>query len=245
MQNERFLSNSPKVEHIIRGLSLSKSLLVSSILIGEPYTGKKYLAKSIFPKASIIDARDSSDMGAILQKHDELIITHFEHLKDNEIPDFLNKRVIAIADTPYEISRAESRFAFVYEMPSLSQRIEDIPLLKKHLCSKIKEELMITKDTDIDISQLDISDNMRSLKASIYRILVTGDLNQQALEDLLYRFLEPRIIGNNAYRDLLGIFERPLIKAGISKYKSQLKLSEILGLNRNTLRKKMHEHNLD
>ncbi len=245
MQNEHFLSNSPKVDHIIRGLSLSKSLLVSSILVGEPYSGKKYLVKTIFPKAFVVDARANNDIKTILQKYDELIITHFEYLKDSEIPDFSNKKVIAIADTPYDISKAENRFAFVYEMPPLRERKEDIALLKEHFCTQIKKELMINKDITIDTDQLDLSENIRSLKASIYRILVTSDLNQQALENLLYRYLKPKIEGNNAYRDLLGIFERPLIKAGLSRYRSQLKLSNVLGLNRNTLRKKIHEHNLD
>ncbi len=47
--------------------------------------------------------------------------------------------------------------------------------------------------------------------------------------------------GNNAYRENLPIFERPLIEAGLKKYRSQLRLSSILGLNRNTLRKKINE----
>ncbi|HIP61765.1 MAG TPA: Fis family transcriptional regulator, partial [Sulfurovum sp.] len=59
------------------------------------------------------------------------------------------------------------------------------------------------------------------------------------------QYLSKHIDGNNAYRDYLGIYERPLIRAGLKKFKSQLKLSSILGLNRNTLRKKIHEHNID
>jgi len=47
--------------------------------------------------------------------------------------------------------------------------------------------------------------------------------------------------GNNAYRENLPIFERPLIEAGLKRYRSQLRLSSILGLNRNTLRKKINE----
>jgi DNA-binding protein Fis len=40
----------------------------------------------------------------------------------------------------------------------------------------------------------------------------------------------------------LHLYEVPLIRAGIKKFKSQLQLSDKLGLNRNTLRKKITEH---
>jgi len=35
----------------------------------------------------------------------------------------------------------------------------------------------------------------------------------------------------------LHLYEVPIIKAGLQRFKSQLQLSEKLGLNRNTLRK--------
>jgi len=43
----------------------------------------------------------------------------------------------------------------------------------------------------------------------------------------------------------IKIFEKPLIEAGLKKYGSQFKLSNALGINRNTLRKKIHEHDID
>ena len=104
---------------------------------------------------------------------------------------------------------------------------------------------MISSDCHIDKTQLDLSENIKSLKASLYRQLVTADLGQEELEHLIYTYLYPKLEGNNAYRDHIGLFERPLIRAGLEKYRSQLKLSNILGLNRNTLRKKIHEHHLD
>lgn len=38
---EQFLTQSIQVQKIIKGFNLTKSLLVSSILVGEEYTGKK------------------------------------------------------------------------------------------------------------------------------------------------------------------------------------------------------------
>ena len=64
---------------------------------------------------------------------------------------------------------------------------------------------------------------------------------KRILEDYLFQHLE----GDNAYRDNLPLFDVPLISAGLRKYKSQLKLSEVLGLNRNTLRKKISQNSKD
>jgi len=62
---------------------------------------------------------------------------------------------------------------------------------------------------------------------------------------ILFDYLYSKVEGKNAYREHLSLYEKPLIEAGLKKFKSQLKLSEVLGINRNTLRKKIHEHNID
>ncbi len=245
MKPVEFLSNSSHVDQIARGLTLTRSLLVSSILIGEPFTGKKSLIESIFPKSTFIDGRQPEALLKALQNHEEIIIYHFEAISNLSRYDFSNKRIIAIADNMYHSTSIEEKFAFIYQMPSLSQRPEDIPLLSEYFCDLIREELMITTECKIDATQLDLSENIKSLKASIYRQLVTANLGQEELEQLIYTYLYPRLKGNNAYRDHIELFERPLIRAGLKKYRSQLKLSSILGLNRNTLRKKIHEHHLD
>jgi len=245
MKPVQFLSNSIQIEKIIKGLTLTRSLVVSSILIGEPYTGKKRLVESIFPKSTFIDAANHDELTQALQTHEEIIIYNFESIPNPGNYDFSNKRIIAIANTIHDNALIKEKFAFVYHMPSLLERPEDVTLLTEQFYRSIKEELMISTESLIDKSQLDLSENIKSLKASLYRQLVTANLNQEELEKLIYTYLYPHIEGNNAYRDHIGLFERPLIKAGLAKYRSQLKLSSILGLNRNTLRKKIYEHHID
>lgn len=245
MKPVQFLSNSPQIESIIKGLTLSKSLIVSSILIGEPYTGKKSLVQSIFPKAIFIDGNNKAALDIALDIHDEIIIYNFEAITDISILDFSNKRVIAISDPATNTTAIEEKFAFIYQMPTLSQRAEDIPLLIEHFSISIKSELMLGADKEIDLEAIELDENIKSLKASIYRQLITSDLGSDEIENILFQYLSPRIAGNNAYREYLGIFERPLIRAGLKKFKSQLKLASVLGLNRNTLRKKIHEHDID
>jgi len=245
MKPVQFLSNAPEVEQIIRGLTLTKSLVVTSILIGEPFTGKKSLVESVFPKSVFVDGHHQDELVQALQTHDEIIIYHFEAIPDISRYDFTNKRIIAIADNLRNSTLIEEKFAFIYHMPPLRERPEDVQLLCSHFTAMIKEELMITTQSSINESQLNLSENIKSLKASIYRQLVTSNLAQEELEALIYSYLYERLEGNNAYRDHLGLFERPLIKAGLDRYRSQLKLSTVLGLNRNTLRKKIYEHHID
>jgi len=246
MKPVQFLSNSTHIEQIIKGLTLTKSLMVTSILIGEPYTGKKSLVESIFPKSTFVDADNSNALVHALQNYEEIVIYNFEAIAENlDRYDFSNRRIIAISNDPVCSSAIEEKFAFIYHMPPLREREEDIPLLAKYFCDMIREELMITSECKVNIRQLDLSENIKSLKASLYRELVTADLSQEALEKLIYAYLYPRLEGKNAYREHLALFERPLIQAGLAKYRSQLKLSSVLGLNRNTLRKKIYEHQLD
>jgi DNA-binding protein Fis len=245
MKPVHFLSNSPQIEHIIKGLTFAKSLMVSSIIIGKPYTGKKSLVESIYPGAMYVDGRKHEELLGALMKYEEVVIYHFESISDMSMYNFANKRIIAISNASKSTTQIENKFAFIYYMPALEDRLEDIKLLMTGIVSQIKEELMISKEVKIDMEALDLSENIKSLKASIYRELVTADIDGDALEKLIYQYLDKRIEGNNAYREHIGIFERPLIRAGLDKYGSQLKLSSVLGLNRNTLRKKIHEHNLD
>ena len=129
-------------------------------------------------------------------------------------------------------------------MPSLIER-EDLTLLIDYFQDSIQKDLMLDYPIEVEHNQLDLSNNIRSLKASLYKKLIHKTLNHEEIEEILYNYLYEHIDGNNAYREHLSLFEKPLIKAGLEKYKSQLKLSHILGLNRNTLRKKIQEHGLD
>jgi len=245
MKTVQFLSNSPQVKSIIKGLSLTKSLMVSSIIIGEPYTGKKSLVQNIFPKASFVNGGDKNALCVALDNHDEIVIYNFESIVDTSTLDFSNKRVIAISDSTSSTLAIEEKFAFIYKMPTLHERPEDVSLLIEYFSKSIKKELMIESDQAIEIDSKELKENIKSLKAAIYRQLITSALDRKDIEKILFQYLSKHIDGNNAYRDYLGIYERPLIKAGLKKFKSQLKLSSVLGLNRNTLRKKIYEHNID
>jgi DNA-binding protein Fis len=98
---------------------------------------------------------------------------------------------------------------------------------------------------DVDDIPLNLSKNSRSLKRSVYLYMMKESMSGQDIESILYSYLLKHLEGNDGYREHLGLYEKPLIEAGLKKFGSQLQLSQVLGINRNTLRKKIHEHNID
>jgi DNA-binding NtrC family response regulator len=243
---ETFFSTSEKVQHIIKSFNLTKTLFVSSIIIGEAYTGKKSLARSLFPNTPMVSGNDQKGVEEALEDNDELIITNFEKLSNQNALDFSNKRIIATADYIGNPELIDDLFAFIYTMPSLQERPEDIHYLKDMFIKEACSTLMVDKS---DIEPADISVNLtknsKSMKRSIYMHIMRQSMNSEDIENVLYHYLLKNLDGNDGYREYLGLYEKPLIEAGLKKFGSQLQLSQVLGINRNTLRKKIHEHNID
>jgi DNA-binding protein Fis len=244
MKNVQFLSNSVQIDKISKGLSLTRSLFVSSLLIGEEHTGKKTFITMLFPNSIYVDASNEAELSTALDTNDELIIYNFEQIKNFDNLDFENKRILAIANTPKESTKYTQIFAFIYEMPKLTER-EDLDLLINYFQEEIKHELMLDFEINLEKDKLDLNQNIKSLKASIYKQLIIKTFKKEDIKELLYNYLFEEMEGNNAYREHLVLYEEPLIQAGLAKYKSQLKLSGVLGLNRNTLRKKIQEYGLN
>ena len=243
---ETFFSTSDKVQHIIKSFNLTKTLFVSSIIIGEAHTGKRSLARYLFPKAPLVSGNNQKEVEEALENNDELIITNFEKLSNKNALDFTNKRIIATADYLGNADIIDDLFAFIYNMPSLQERPEDIDYLKDLFIKEASSTLMIDhSNIEADDIPLNLTKNSKSLKRSIYMYLMKESMNAQDIESVIYSYLLKHLDGNDGYREYLGLYEKPLIEAGLKKFGSQLQLSQVLGINRNTLRKKIHEHNID
>jgi DNA-binding NtrC family response regulator len=243
---ETFFSKSDKIQHIIKSFTLTKTLFVSSIIIGEAHTGKKSLARHLFPDTPLVSGNNQKEVEEALEHNDELIITNFEKLSNQNSLDFTNKRIIATADYMGNPELIDDLFAFIYTMPSLQERPEDITYLKDLFIKEACDTLMIEENTfESEHIPLNLTKNTKSLKRSVYIHVMKQSMNAQDIEEILYHYLLKHLDGNDAYREYLGLYERPLIEAGLHKFGSQLQLSQVLGINRNTLRKKIHEHNID
>ena len=216
MKNVQFLSNSAKIEKITKGLNLTRSLFVSSLLIGEEHTGKKTFISILFPNSIYVDATNEAELNTALSANTELIIYNFEKVKNLDSLDFENKRIIAISNSTREIQKFNQTFAFIYEMPKLEER-EDLEELITYFQKEISEELMLDSEISLDKTKLDLRQNIKSLKASIYKQLIIKTFKKEDIKELLYNYLFEELEGNNAYREHLGLYEKPLIEAGLKK----------------------------
>lgn len=234
------------MQQIIQGLNLTRTLFVSSIIIGEPHTGKKTLVTHLFPDIPVVSGESQEEVEILLEQSDELIITDFEKLSNKEGLLFDNKRIIATANYVGNQKIIDSLFAFIYMMPSYKERPEDLKTMKTHFLEEAAATLMLDASLySLDQLPTDLTHNSKSLKRAIYHYLMRHSMSTEEIEETLHTYFLEYLEGNNGYKEHIGMYERPLIKAGLEKYGSQLKLSEVLGINRNTLRKKIHEHNID
>ncbi len=243
---ETFFTTSDKIQHIIKSFNLTKTLFVSSIIIGEAHTGKKTLARYLFPDTLLVSGENQEEVKIALENNDELIITDFEKLSNQSSLDFTNKRIIATANYMGNQELIDDLFAFIYTMPSLQERPEDVSHLKDIFIKEALSTLMIEADTiNSEEIPLNLTKNSKSLKRSVFLHLLKYSMDDKDIKEVLYHYLLKHLDGNDGYREHLGLYEIPLIEAGLKKFGSQLQLSQVLGINRNTLRKKIHEHNID
>jgi len=235
-------SNSEIVNKIYQTLQATKELMVSSLIYGEEYTGKKTLIKKLYANSAWVDGSNIGDIKEALKNNSSVVITNFEQVRSLDILNFENVNVVAIYNGKEYSKNLENKFAFFYYMPSLIEREEDIKLFANHYSKEANEIFNIKNGAEIELKDIDISQNLKSLKRSIFRNILFKNVTEDDLSSIMYQFFLKNYKGINVYKEQLEIFEKALLKAGLDIYGSQLKLSEVLGINRNTLRKKINEN---
>jgi len=235
-------SNSETINKIYQTLQATKELMVSSLIYGEEYTGKKTLIKKIYSNSAWVDGSNIGDIKEALKLHSSIVITNFENVRNLELLDFENVNVIAIYNGKEYNKSLENKFAFFYYMPSLIEREDDIKIFANHYAKEAKDIFNIQNDIEIELQDIDISQNLKSLKNSVFRNILYKNITKDDLIKIMYQYFLKNYEGINVYKEQLEIFEKALLKAGLDIYGSQLKLSEVLGINRNTLRKKINEN---
>jgi two-component system nitrogen regulation response regulator GlnG len=153
------------------------------------------------------------------------------------------------------------------QIPALRERREDIPVLADHFVSRYAAELSggpkLLSDSALDfLSACDWSGNVRELENAIKRALVLTTSEVLVAEDfafietveeqpaerlpaLVEREVRAALAGGDSgeiYRTLLERVERPLLAAVLEHTEgNQIRAAAVLGINRNTLRKKITE----
>src|SRR5258708_1236714 len=160
-------------------------------------------------------------------------------------------------------------------LPPLRERRRDVPLLVEHLLAKYATELGERGVAPEALDRLvghDWPGNVRELENVVQRAMVMatsgvilpehlpiGPVSAAAsvaidatLEEIIERKLLECVRGlrehasANPYDLMVGLVEKPLLRAVLRETGgNQVRAAQILGINRNTLRKKLIEHGID
>jgi len=238
-----FITASSASQQAFKTATLLKTLSVNALIAGEIGVGKKSLAKYILPDAPILDASNLEELLTVVESSKEIIITNLENSPNIktliEIIEKNNIRVIATAKSSFMNENIDELFTLKLDIPPLSQRAEDIELLIEKFTDEASILFGSCDKFNFNNFKPDLSRNACSLRRQVMISYLLQDIQDNELMDIIQNYLFDKLGSNSDYRDFIYLYEAPLINAGLSKFKSQLKLADRLGLNRNTLRKKI------
>jgi DNA-binding NtrC family response regulator len=244
-----FIAKSRASKEALKSANLLKSLNINALIIGDRGVGKNTLARHILD-AFTVDGSKFKELLKALETNNNLIIKNFDKISNFEqlkkAIKANNNKIIAISENPLSNSVEDDFFSLKIHLPPLVERREDVVALSNIFYDEAKEiygELI--NEFDLNQIELDLSENIYSLKKSVYFAYLKNSLTSNDVQDMLEQFLISKLGSGNDYRELLYIFDIPLIKSGFKKYGSQLAMSKAFGINRNTLRKKITEYKLE
>ena len=241
-----YITASASSAQAFKTATLLKTLNVSSLLTGEIGVGKKSLARYILPDAPMLDASDYDELLTTFESSNKIIITNLENSpnikKIIELVSSKKIRVVATAKSLYSNENADKFFSVKFEIPSLTKRPEDVEELVQKFIKEASLLFCATEKFKVKDFKPDLSQNSNSLRRQIMIQYLLQDIHENELMDIIQNYLVDKLGSNSDYKNFLHLYEVPIIKAGLQRFKSQLQLSDKLGLNRNTLRKKITDN---
>lgn len=241
-----FITASNASAEAFKTANLLKLLTVNALIYGEHGTGKLTLARYILPNASVIPATDFVELLDAIQSNSEVIITHIEQIPNMQTLqqhiDQHDVRVVATSSDKFVNELLEEIFSVRVYLPPLRERTEDIPQLQQRYLEEAVSIFGENSAFELSTIEPDLNDNARSIKRQIFFNYLLSNITEDELMQMTEDYLYERLGSNNDYRNYLHLYEVPLIRAGLKRFKSQLQLADKLGLNRNTLRKKIAEN---
>jgi DNA-binding NtrC family response regulator len=240
-----FIAASKPLKEALKSANLLKTLKFNTLISGEPGTGRHTLARLMMPDAPIVQG-DDENLYAQIEKQPRLIVDRIETVEQpSKFYQNLRKhgtQVVAVAPKGFE-EEQNPFFSVRIVLPPLAERPEDVvPLVEKFRAETLAMFGEHDADFRVDMGRLDLSRNAFSLRRSVVLQYMERAFGEEELMEVMERFLAGRMEGaEGLYRKMLYLYEVPLIRAGVKRYRSQLKMSQVFGLNRNTLRKKIND----
>ena len=226
--------------------TLLKTLTVNTLIMGEVGVGKRSLASFILPDASVFDASNFDELLTSLESCSEVIITNIENspnfrrlidtIKENSI------RVIATSKQSFNNEFTDDLFSVKFDIPPLKDREKDVELLAEVFADEASTLFGGNEKFNIKNFKPDLMQNAKSLRRQVMINYLLQDIQDNELIEIIQNYLYDKLGSNSDYKKFLYLYEVPMINAGLSRFKSQLQLSDRLGLNRNTLRKKIADN---
>ncbi len=248
MNVNSFIAKSRASQEALKSALLLKNLDVNVLIEGEVGVGKTFLAKIISDTTVINGKNEIKYIIDLINHNNTVIIKNFDYIKHLDLLETNIKknktRIIGLSNKELFEKVRDRFFSLKIKIPPLHERKEDIYPLAKKFLNDILQELNIDIDLDLKKIKLNIDKNCYSLKFSIYKAIIKKFLSEDDIIQVIQELLKTRIGTKNDYRNNIYLYEIPLIKAGFEKYRSQLNISKQFGINRNTLRKKILEYNL-
>ena len=246
MDVTNFITASKASSEAFKTASLLKTLNVNALIMGEVGVGKSTLASYILPDAPLIDASNFEELLSVLENSSSVIIKNIDTSPNvRTVADTIKKcniRVIATAKQSFNNEFLDELFSVKFDIPPLSQRQEDVKLLIEKFIEEAAVIFGTTQKFTMENFKPDLSKNSKSLRRQVMINYLLQDINDKELMEIIENYLYDKLGSNTDYRNFLYLYEAPLIRAGLQKFKSQLQLADKLGLNRNTLRKKIAEN---
>jgi DNA-binding NtrC family response regulator len=241
-----FIAESKSLKEVLKSALLLKNLNINVLISGESGVGKSTLANMIVPDATILTKDNITDIKSIFDSSTTIIIENIDEFDFTKLDSFISNssaRVVATTTKSISSEHSDKIFGIKIYIPPLKEREDDILPLANKFLEDAKSSLHSVVDVVIDKDRLKskISLNCHSLKKYIYSLLIFNDISDDEIMGFFELYVEDKIGGINDYRDLLYLYEVPLLRAELNKFKSQLQVAKHMGLNRNTLRKKIQE----
>jgi len=241
-----FVTESEASYQAFKTATLLKTLSVNALIMGELGVGKRSLASFILPEASIVDASNFEELLVTLESSSEVIITNIDNSPNlKRLVETIKEqsvRVVATSKQAFNNEFIDDLFSVKFDIPSLSEREEDVKVLINSFSAEAADLFGGDQEISLNTFKPDLAQNAKSLKRQVMVNYLLQDINDKELMEIIENYLHDKLGSNSDYRKYLYLYEVPLIKSGLDRFKSQLQLSDKLGLNRNTLRKKISDN---